>query len=229
VTLQSAPNLQPNAPDSRRRWLHHPVCKFDLRPGGGSILGFAVENKRRKRDGDAIPKCGVEARDREQPRVADSRRLITPAVQAPRLLPIGNDAVNTLLGGGLPIGGICEFTGPAIDVSDSLDARSVAAAGVRLQNPEFHIRPRIPSINTSSFTGERLGGPFRWVLLLLIFTRLRRCAPSQGTLEPRACIGAFPSPLYRPFGARRGGDRLGSWTATALRVLVSAGRTKALA
>lgn len=83
--------------------------------------------------------------------------LSPQAVQAPRLLPIGNDAVNTLLGGGLPIGGICEFTGPAsagrtslalsvlseatvdsacayIDVSDSLDARSAAAAGVRLQN-----------------------------------------------------------------------------------------------
>ena len=78
-------------------------------------------------------------------------------VQAPRLLPIGNEAVKALLGGGLPIGGICEFTGPAsagrtslalsvlceatvdsacayIDVSDSFDARSAAAAGVRLTN-----------------------------------------------------------------------------------------------
>jgi recombination protein RecA len=83
--------------------------------------------------------------------------LSPQAVQAPRLLPIGNEAVNALLGGGLPIGGICEFTGPAsagrtslalsvlseatvdsacayIDVSDSLDARSAAAAGVRLTN-----------------------------------------------------------------------------------------------
>jgi recombination protein RecA len=83
--------------------------------------------------------------------------LSPQAVQAPRLLPIGNVAVNTLLGGGLPIGGVCEFTGPAsagrtslalsvlseatvdsacayIDVSDSLDARSAAAAGVRLKN-----------------------------------------------------------------------------------------------
>jgi recombination protein RecA len=76
---------------------------------------------------------------------------------APRLLPMRNEAVNGLLGGGLPIGGICEFTGPAsagrtslalsvlseatvdsacayIDVTDSLDARSAAAAGVRLTN-----------------------------------------------------------------------------------------------
>jgi recombination protein RecA len=83
--------------------------------------------------------------------------LSPQAVQAPRLLPIGNEAVNALLGGGLPIGGVCEFTGPAsagrtslalsvlseatvdsacayIDVSDSLDARSAAAAGVRLKN-----------------------------------------------------------------------------------------------
>jgi recombination protein RecA len=83
--------------------------------------------------------------------------LSPQAVQAPRLLPIKNDAVNALLGGGLPIGGICEFTGPAsagrtslalsvlseaavdsacayIDVTDNLDAHSAAAAGVRLTN-----------------------------------------------------------------------------------------------
>jgi recombination protein RecA len=83
--------------------------------------------------------------------------LSPQAVQAPRLLPIRNEAVNGLLGGGLPIGGICEFAGPAsagrtslalsvlseatidsacayIDVTDSLDARSAAAAGVRLTN-----------------------------------------------------------------------------------------------
>ena len=83
--------------------------------------------------------------------------LSPQATQAPRLLPIGNEAVNALLGGGLPIGGICEFTGPAsagrtslalsvlseatvdsacayIDVSDNLDAKSAAAAGVRLKN-----------------------------------------------------------------------------------------------
>jgi recombination protein RecA len=83
--------------------------------------------------------------------------LSPQAVQAPRLLPIGNEAVNGLLGGGIPIGGISEFTGPAtagrtslamsvlseacvdsacayIDVSDSLDARSAAAAGIRLEN-----------------------------------------------------------------------------------------------
>lgn len=83
--------------------------------------------------------------------------LSPQAVQSPRLLPIGNEAVNGLLGGGIPIGGISEFTGPAtagrtslamsvlseacvdsacayIDVSDSLDVRSAAAAGIRLEN-----------------------------------------------------------------------------------------------
>ena len=83
--------------------------------------------------------------------------LSPQAAQAPRLLPIGDEAVEALLGGGLPIGGVCEFTGPAsagrtslalsvlseatadsacayIDVSDSFDARSAAAAGVRLTN-----------------------------------------------------------------------------------------------
>ncbi len=83
--------------------------------------------------------------------------LSPQGVQIARLLPIRNEAVNALLGGGLPIGGICEFTGPAsagrtslalsvlseatvdsacayIDVSDSLDARCAAAAGVRLKN-----------------------------------------------------------------------------------------------
>ena len=83
--------------------------------------------------------------------------LSPQAGQIARLLPIRNEAVNTLLGGGLPVGGICEFTGPTsagrtslalsvlseatvdsacayIDVSDSLDARNAAAAGVRLKN-----------------------------------------------------------------------------------------------
>ncbi len=79
------------------------------------------------------------------------------AVQAPRLLPTGITAVDALLGGGLPIGGISEFTGPAssgrtclayavlreasvssacayVDASDTLDPLCIAAAGVTLQN-----------------------------------------------------------------------------------------------
>jgi recombination protein RecA len=111
--------------------------------------------------------------------------LSPQAAQAPRLLPIRNEAVNALLGGGLPIGGICEFTGPAsagrtslalsvlseatvdsacvyIDVSDSLDARSAAAAGVRLKNLLWvrfsEIQEQTPPPNQPGPTG-RVGTP----------------------------------------------------------------------
>lgn len=79
------------------------------------------------------------------------------AVQAPRLLATGIKAVDALIGGGLAIGGISEFTGAAssgrtclayavlreasassacayVDVSDTLDPLCTAAAGVTLQN-----------------------------------------------------------------------------------------------
>jgi recombination protein RecA len=77
--------------------------------------------------------------------------------QAPRLMASGVPEVDALLGGGLPIGGISEFTGldssgrtslalsllaessgdsacAYIDVNDSFDPRSAAAAGVCLRN-----------------------------------------------------------------------------------------------
>ena len=77
--------------------------------------------------------------------------------QAPRLMASGVPRIDALLGGGLPIGGISEFTGNAssgrtalafsllaeatvnsacayVDVEDSVDPRSAAAAGVRLRN-----------------------------------------------------------------------------------------------
>lgn len=77
--------------------------------------------------------------------------------QAPRLHPTGNPCIDSLLGGGLPLGSVCELTGPEgsgrssvalsllaaasaegacayIDVSDSLSAHSAAAAGVNLSN-----------------------------------------------------------------------------------------------
>ena len=133
------------------------MCKFDLRAGGGSILGLQW---RTKGENDMAMQSRSSALKQEIESSLASRipaALSPQAVQAPRLLPIGNEAVNALLGGGLPIGGICEFTGPAsagrtslalsvlgeatvdsacayIDVSDSLDARSAAAAGVQLTN-----------------------------------------------------------------------------------------------
>ena len=77
--------------------------------------------------------------------------------QAPRLLASGVPAIDTLLGGGLPLGGITEFTGAQssgrtslafsllaqaspesacawIDLDDSFAPRSAAAAGVCLPN-----------------------------------------------------------------------------------------------
>ena len=79
------------------------------------------------------------------------------AQQAPRLHPIGNARLDSLLGGGLPLGSVCELTGADgsgrssialsllalastegacayIDVSDMLSPHSAAAAGVELAN-----------------------------------------------------------------------------------------------
>ena len=79
------------------------------------------------------------------------------AQQAPRLHPLGNTQLDSLLGGGLPLGSVCEVTGPDgsgrscvalsllasastegacayIDVSDTFSPRSAAAAGVELAN-----------------------------------------------------------------------------------------------
>jgi len=79
------------------------------------------------------------------------------AQQAPRLHPIGNVRLDGLLGGGLPLGSVCELTGPDssgrsslalsllanaskegacayIDVSDTLSPQSAASAGIELAN-----------------------------------------------------------------------------------------------
>ena len=79
------------------------------------------------------------------------------AQQDPRLHPLGNVRLDNLLGGGLPLGSVCELTGPDgsghssialsllasaskegacayIDVSDALSPQSAAAAGVELSN-----------------------------------------------------------------------------------------------
>ncbi len=79
------------------------------------------------------------------------------AQQAPRLHPIGNAQLDNLLGGGFPLGSVCELTGPDgsgrssimlsllegasvegacayIDVSDTLSPQNAASAGVKLNN-----------------------------------------------------------------------------------------------
>lgn len=83
--------------------------------------------------------------------------LSPQALQAPRLMSSGVPVIDGLLGGGMPIGGVTEFTGLAssgrtslafsllagattdsacayIDVDDTLDPKCAAASGVNHQN-----------------------------------------------------------------------------------------------
>src|SRR5580704_16131531 len=119
--------------------------------------------------------------------------LSPQALQAPRLLASGVPEIDDLLGGGLPIGGVSEFTGLGssgrtslalsllaeasgdsacayIDVNDSIDPRSAAAAGVCLRNllwvrlasvpPETTTRKApstSPSLASSANTGKLVG------------------------------------------------------------------------
>lgn len=101
----------------------------------------------------ALLKREIEARLAERIPAA----LSPMAQQAPRLHPTGNARIDTLLGGGLPLGSVCELAGPEgsgrcsialsllasassegacayIDVSDTLSPNSAAAAGVLLSN-----------------------------------------------------------------------------------------------
>jgi recombination protein RecA len=101
----------------------------------------------------ALLKREIEAKLAERIPAALSPR----AQQAPRLHPIGNTQLDSLLGGGLPLGSVCELTGPEgsgrssialsllaiaskegacawVDVSNAFSARSAAAAGVDLSN-----------------------------------------------------------------------------------------------
>ena len=111
------------------------------------------------------------------------------AQQAPRLHPLGNARLDTLLGGGLPLGSVCEITGPdgcghtsialsllaaasaegacaCIDVSDTLSPESAAAAGVELSNllwVRFAIacQPQFSSIKPQSKPFQTNGGSHR--------------------------------------------------------------------
>jgi len=102
------------------------------------------------------------------------------AQQAPRLHPIGNARLDSLLGGGLPLGSVCELTGPDgsgrsslalsllagasrecacayIDVSDTLSPQSAAAAGTELANLLWvrfaaATQRQIPSVPPSAHT-----------------------------------------------------------------------------
>jgi hypothetical protein len=90
-----------------------PIVQVDLRPKSGSILG----RRQGAKGENAMPMQSKSAALRQEIESSLASRIpaaLSPqAVQAPRLLPIGNEAVNTPLGGGLPIDRICEFTEPA--------------------------------------------------------------------------------------------------------------------
>ena len=105
------------------------------------------------------------------------------ARQAPRLQSTGVVAVDALLGGGLPLGSLCELTGPVssgrtslalsllakvsvlgpcayVDVGDSLHPHSAAAAGVQLRNLLWvrfagDALPQSPGVPTSRGKAER--------------------------------------------------------------------------
>jgi recombination protein RecA len=95
--------------------------------------------------------------------------LSPQALQAPRLMQSGVPEIDALLGGGIPIGGITEFTGMAssgrtslafsllaeatvesacayVDVDDTVDPKSAAAAGVSLRNLLW---VRVPPVGAS--------------------------------------------------------------------------------
>ncbi len=116
-------------------------------------------------------------------------------LQRPRLMSSGVPAVDELLGGGIPFGGITELSGlessgrtslafallaeatpetacAYIDVDDTADPRSMAAAGVNLKNllwvrlsslqvakePEKAAAPGVLGIDTRVLAGQRCGG-----------------------------------------------------------------------
>ncbi len=111
--------------------------------------------------------------------------LSPQALQAPRLIGSGVPEVDGLLGGGLPIGGVSEFTGLAssgrtslafsllagatadsacayIDVDDTMDPKSAAAAGVNHRNLLW---VRVASANARPITVSSFAVPVPGVSL----------------------------------------------------------------
>ena len=113
--------------------------------------------------------------------------LSPQAIQAPRLVSSGVSEIDGLLGGGLPIGGVTEFTGMAssgrtslafallaeataesacayIDVDDTMDPKSTAASGVDHKNllwvrvGSAGIRPAAASTPRGPISEVRLAG-----------------------------------------------------------------------
>lgn len=119
--------------------------------------------------------------------------LSPQAIQAPRLLSSGVSEIDGLLGGGLPIGGVTEFTGLAssgrtslafallagatvdsacayIDVDDTMDPKSTGASGVNHRNllwvrvANTTVKPRAASSSPAQITQIELRGPGKMVV-----------------------------------------------------------------
>lgn len=133
------------------------MLHVDLTPGGGAMLKRTWANERRRYMGYPSPSASLK-REIEARLASRIPAALSPQVAAaPRLIPSGVAEIDGLLGGGLPIGGITEFTGLAssgrtslafsllagaaaesacayVDVDDTMDPKSAAAAGVTLSN-----------------------------------------------------------------------------------------------
>jgi recombination protein RecA len=137
--------------------MHHKLCTLTLHRREALFLGEHSEEKAKSTMGyssqSAVLKREIEAKLASRIPAA----LSPQPVQAPRLIASGVPEIDGLLGGGLPIGGVSEFTGLAssgrtslafsllagvaadsacayVDVEDAVDPKSAAAAGVNLSN-----------------------------------------------------------------------------------------------
>ncbi len=143
-----------DARNNRRRSAQQTV-QIRFSAGGCARLGT---HKRRKGEYAMQAQAAALKREIEAKLAQRIPAALSPlALQAPRLYPIGNAPLDSLLGGGLPLGSVCEVTGAEgsgrsslalsllssasreaacayIDVCDVLSPQSAAAAGIQLGN-----------------------------------------------------------------------------------------------
>src|SRR5438105_2195730 len=138
-----------------------------------------------------MAKMSAAAALRIQIETALARRIPSALTPAPRVLrpvvPTGIDALDELLGGGLPLGGITELAGPEcsgraavalsflaqvmteekvcawIDVSDTLSPESAAAAGVDL-NRLLWVRCGVANANEQRSRKARFSLPEKYLV-----------------------------------------------------------------
>ena len=148
----------------------------DFSSQGGSIVALEANKRRNMAAGlkSAMLRQEIEAKLSSRIPAA----LSPQPQQAPRLLPIGIPEIDQLLGGGLPLGGITEFSGAPgsgrtslayaalraasqeaacayIDAQDALDPYSAAAAGVHLANLLWVRFPAVEARQIEPAAGRR--------------------------------------------------------------------------